>query len=431
MIISRAKKWLMWDDEDRRYIDFTSGGIFAAILGANNLALKMAASETSLTCCYGHRFKNKYTERYKDMLKELTGYEAVALFSTGSEATEAFWRACRIYTGKAYVWGGLLDPDQVGQEKPNPPSDAMHGHTLGAQIMAGKIYNPCRLGGVEEIGKVMFAQDQALTGAAIWEPYHAPSAQFHREKPTMERIRANIKEFNGSIHFCCDEIQGGFGRTGKLFAHEWYPDIRPEFVTIGKACGGGYPLAALLGPKEVMEDPLVVENGYLHSTHSGHPVMAHVGIELLDILHRHNLIERSFELGRLLVEMLEGCGVRYHAGRGLLAGLEFQGPLEASKVVRACEQRGLLVVETGRKWVKLGPPYIISEEDLEEGTMRLKDAIEEVLNERDADSEACGDSGQEPGDEHRILPQSGIPDGEIHSGEVGQGAPDSKVEGKP
>lgn len=374
--IVKAKGSKMWDEEGKRYIDFTSGGIFAAILGANNKKLKQAAFDSRVQCCYGHAYENPYAERYKDMLKEFTGYESVVLYSTGSEATEAFWRVCRVYTGKPGIWGGLIDPDEVGKDEPAPRYDAMHGVTLGALIMSGKMQLP-HLGCFDWIGRDFFGLPQESVGAAIMEPYHAPSAQFHKEEPTMNRIRTNIKTFP-DIHFCIDEIQGGFGRTGKLFAHEWYPDLVPEFVTIGKACGGGYPLAALLGPKAILEDPSVIEHAHLHSTHSGHPVMAAIGIEVIKAIEEKNLINRSHALGLIMEGRLKGCEVRFHAGKGLLAGLEFKDAKEAHRVVMGCQKRGLLVVETGCKWIKLGPPLIIEAEDLCRGVEIIKEAIAEV-----------------------------------------------------
>ena len=80
----------------REYIDLTSGGIFAAIMGNDFSGEKIEFP--GMVSCYGHT--NKWTERYKDQLKEFTGFESVALFSTGSEATEAFWRCMRVYTGR-------------------------------------------------------------------------------------------------------------------------------------------------------------------------------------------------------------------------------------------------------------------------------------------------------------------------------------------
>lgn len=366
------------------YIDFTSGGIFAAILGVNSPVIRKALQEAPMTCCYGAAYFNKTTERYKDMLREFTGYESVALFSTGSEATEAFWRVCRTYNGKPGVWGGLVDPDEIGGDA--PLADQMHGWTLGALIMSGRMTWP-ELGYSPQLGRARFGMAPDVTSCMIMEPYHAPSGQFHRDnETTIGRIRGLQKEFP-DIPLCVDEIQGGFGRTGKLFAHQWYnPALKPDFVTIGKGCGGGLPLSALLGPKEIMEDPRVIEQAHLHSTHSGNPVMCSVGIAVIEEIQREDLIRASYRKGVDLFELLRDCKVRHHVGRGLLAGLEFKGPEEVRKVVDLCYEKGLLVVDTGRKWIKLGPPLNIDERDLEQGCTVLKWAIGEVLNARQINS---------------------------------------------
>ena len=121
--------------EGRDYLDFTSG-IFEKILGNDLMVIfRDVLTDTSIVGSYGHT--NPWTERYKDMLKEFTGFESVSLFTTGSEATEAFWRAMRIHNGKTPIWGGLVDPDNVGNDDAEP--DAMHGVTLGALVMAGKL----------------------------------------------------------------------------------------------------------------------------------------------------------------------------------------------------------------------------------------------------------------------------------------------------
>lgn len=375
--------------EGREYLDFTSGGIFQAILG-NDFTQRVIRQVTlvreipKITSCYGHT--NPWTERYKDQLKEFTGFESVALFTTGSEATEAFWRCMRVYTGKTPIWGGLVDPDEVGDDNPAP--DAMHGVTGFALIMAGKL---------TDVYGFRFGQAPESTCGQIMEPYHGPSGQFHRIHPTIERIIAGQAEFP-EIPLCIDEIQGGFGRTGRLFAHQWYDPavsqldgkwhygLKPDFVTIGKAMGAGFPISALLGQKEIMESKAVIEHGHLHSTHSGHPMMCAIGSAVIEEIQKHDLIERSRTMGadleRLLMIEIEPLGVRYHAGRGLLAGLEFKDTEEAEAVQLACERRGLMVVSTGRKWLKLGPALIITDEQLEDGVRILREAIEEVISER-------------------------------------------------
>jgi acetylornithine/succinyldiaminopimelate/putrescine aminotransferase len=112
---------------------------------------------------------------------------------------------------------------------------------------------------------------------------------------------------------------------------------------------------------------------------------------VIEAILEKDLIAESHRKGLLLADLLKDCGVRVHAGKGLLAGLEFSGPVEADKVVEACRAKNLLVVSTDRKWVKLGPPYTISDEDLAIGAAKLIAAILEVQD------ETHRDSGQESG----------------------------------
>jgi 4-aminobutyrate aminotransferase-like enzyme len=379
-------------------IDFTSGGIFAATFGDDSRIVwnRIMRLEDDSFCSYSsdRNRQNRWRDRYISMLKEFTGFESVALFSTGSEATEAIWRVCRAYTNRPGVWGGLVDPDEIGVDRPK--CDQFHGWTLGAMIMAGRVTWP-ELGIFPEIGASRFGQRPESTACMIMEPYHAPSGQFHKMDPTINRIMANQKEFgpesNTPIPLCIDEIQGGFGRTGKLWAHEHYPGLKPDFITIGKMAGGGLPLSALLGPAEIMESDAVKEYGHLHSTHSGNPLMCAVGCAVIEEIQRGNWIEESARKGEVLHVELSSFPVRTH-GKGLMAGLEFQGKEEAARVVDLCFTRQLYVVDTGRKWVKLGPQLNITDEDLMMGIKILREVVEEVVFERKDYVEACGEVGE-------------------------------------
>ena len=189
-------------------IDLCAGGIFAAMFGDDAREIWWALNDISqrpfaderVFCSYSPHRKNYWRDRYLSMLKELTGFESVALFSTGSEATEAFWRACRVFNGKPGVWGGLVDPDEVGTDKPK--CDAMHGMTLGSLIMAGRM-TWIELGYFPELGENRFGKGHNATSCMIMEPYHAPSAQFHRIDPTILRIQSLQKEFP-DIPLCLD-----------------------------------------------------------------------------------------------------------------------------------------------------------------------------------------------------------------------------------
>jgi len=375
-------------DEFKGKIDLTSGGIFAASLGNYNsriIASIMKVIETGVYCSYAPRFNNYWRDRYIEELKEFTGFTGVALFSVGTEATEAFWRLARTINGRPGIWGGLIDPDDVGKDKPR--CDSMHGMTLGSLIMAGKMTWQ-ELGYFPELGEKRFGMAPEATAGMIMEPYHAASGKFHRIEPTINRVRL-MHDTYPEIFLCLDEIQGGFGRTGKLWAHQHYGDLlKPEFVTIGKACGGGLPLSAILGPAEFMAGP-DAEKAHLHSTHSGNPVMCAVGSAVIRAYRDFNLIEESARKGKIMHEMLAKFPVPT-AGAGLMAGLEFLGPEEADAVVRKCEERGVLVVDTGRKWVKVGPALTIGDDELIKGIGILGEVVDDIVAARRDSSEGHG-----------------------------------------
>ena len=403
-------------------IDLAAGGIFAATLGANSPIIREALARNVETfCSYSESRVDKWRDRYIEMLKDFTGFESVSLFSTGSEACEAAWRACRAYTGKPNVWGGLIDPDEVG--KNHPQSDQMHGWTLGSMIMAGKM-SWHEMGIYPELGENRFGQTPHSTAMMIMEPYHAPSGQFHKIDPTINRIVSLQKEFD-FIPLCIDEIQGGFGRTGNLFSYQHYGDLlKPDLVTIGKLCGGGLPMSALLGSKEILESDAVKEFGHLHSTHSGNPLMCSVGCAVIEEIQKQDLIVRSSKLGAEMHDWLSVLPVNVH-GKGLMAGIVMDYPFEAKRVTKLCLERGVQVVDTGRRWVKIGPQLNIEEEVLFEGIKVVKEVVEQVVSEWEA--QACGDSGQEPEGVDSVLPVLPVSsDFPVYGGMGGEAPKDSE-----
>ena len=149
-------------------IDLCGGGIFSAMLGSDSKKIRdVLHGWTGDFCSYSPHRQDGWRNKYIAMLKELTGFESVALFSTGSEATEAFWRVCRIYNGKPNVWGGLVDPDEVGTD--GPKADAFHGMTLGALIMAGRI-TWHELGIYKELGEERFGKSHDSPSCMIMNP---------------------------------------------------------------------------------------------------------------------------------------------------------------------------------------------------------------------------------------------------------------------
>jgi len=194
------------------------------------------------------------------------------------------------------------------------------------------------------------------------------------------------KEHNCLITF--DEIQGGFGRTGKLFVYQHY-DVEPDLLCLGKALSGSLPLSAVIGSQKIMDLP---EFGSMSSTHSANPLCCAAGLANLEAIESGNLVAESARKGEILHNRLNALKekypdrISYVFGKGLLAGIIFKQPqtgkpdgIFPSRVCEKAMQKGLLVVHTGRESIKIGPPLTITEEALEEGIDVLAEAIEETI----------------------------------------------------
>ena len=177
-----------------------------------------------------------------------------------------------------------------------------------------------------------------------------------------------------------DEIQTGFSRTGKMFAHQ-HEDIKPDILVLGKALGGGvYPVSAIVADNEVMD---VFSPGDHGSTFGGNPIAAAVGIAAIEVLLEENLTERSLELGRYFMENLKTIDSPYIKdvrGKGLLIGLEVKeeyGP--ARPFCEKLMKMGLLCKETHDQTIRFAPSLRIEKEDLDWAINAIRDVFTETV----------------------------------------------------
>ena len=176
-----------------------------------------------------------------------------------------------------------------------------------------------------------------------------------------------------------DEVQSGLGRTGAWFASE-HEGVRPDGLVVGKALGGGVlPVSAFLGTREVMD---VFTPGSHGSTFGGNPLAAAVGLEALRVIEEEGLVGRSRALGAHMLERLraiESPAVRAVRGRGLWAAVEIDPRFASAR--RVCErliEKGVLSKETHHTVVRLAPPLVIAQDDLEWALDRLEETIREL-----------------------------------------------------
>lgn len=170
-----------------------------------------------------------------------------------------------------------------------------------------------------------------------------------------------------------DEIQTGFGRTGKLFASDW-EGVKPDMYIMGKALGGGvFPISAVAADKEILS---VFEPGSHGSTFGGNPLGCAVAIAAMDVLADEGLVQRSLEMGTYFMEKLREINnpiIKEIRGRGLFIGLELT--TAARPYCEKLKELGLLCKETHETTIRFAPPLVISKEDLDWAIDRIKQVL--------------------------------------------------------
>jgi ornithine--oxo-acid transaminase len=217
------------------------------------------------------------------------------------------------------------------------------------------------------------------TAAFIVEPIQAEAGILIPPDGFLKKAREICSRTN--VLMIADEIQTGLGRVGKLFACE-YEDVRPDMVIIGKSLGGGcYPISAVLADREVLG---VFKPGEHGSTFGGNPLGCAVARESLAVIRDEKLVENAAERGRYFVEKLKKLRsrkIKEIRGRGLLVGIELQP--EAGGARRYCEElmkEGLLCKETHESVIRLAPPLIIRDKDINWALKRIKTVFKRLEN---------------------------------------------------
>jgi 4-aminobutyrate aminotransferase-like enzyme len=411
VVWDRAEGFHVFDGYGNRWIDFTST-IFVANAGHANKAIVAALTKTLKkkllhTYTFVHKSRAEFIKKLIDISPRQ--FEKAFLLSAGTEATECAMKLMRMN-------GQRSKPSKVGIIS---FQGSMHGRTMGAEMLKGNPATSAWIGYIDPHiyhlpfpypwdehrralpenydWKKRFETDiqglkdkgvdfSDLSGFMI-ESYLGWGAIFY-PKAYLKALAEFAKEHGMLITF--DEIQGGFGRTGKLFVYQHY-GIEPDLLCLGKAISGSLPLSAVIGSQKVMDLPDI---GSMSSTHSANPLSCAAGLANLEYIEAHKLVKESERKGRILHDYLNALKgqfpdrISYVLGKGLIAGVIFKDPktgkpdcLFPSLVCEKAMQKGLLMVHTGRESIKIGPPLTITDDALLDGLGVLKESIAEVAHE--------------------------------------------------
>lgn len=372
IVISEAEGVWVRDPEGRTYLDMLSA--YSAVNQGHRHpkiidALKNQADKVTLTSrAFHHELLGKWTKR----VANLTGKDKVLPMNTGAEAVETAIKAARRW---AYEVKGIENNKaEIIAAKGN-----FHGRTLQAISLsndpsATKNYGPF----VPNIKKTAYGDPEEIrsaitpnTAAVIVEPIQGEAGIMIPPKGYLQAVRDICDENN--VLFIADEVQTGFGRTGKMFACEW-ENVVPDIYILGKALGGGvFPISAIAANKEIMD---VFTPGSHGSTFGGNPLACAVSLAALDVIKEENLVKKSFELGAYFEKALrkiEHPDLKAIRARGLLIGVEFHHPVR--KYCEQLKEVGVLCKETHENTIRFAPPLVITKDELDWAIERIYNVL--------------------------------------------------------
>jgi predicted acetylornithine/succinylornithine family transaminase len=363
----------LWDAEGREYLDLLSG-IGVAALGHAHPALTRAIADQAQTLLHtSNLFYHPYQGQLAERLANLSGLERAFFCNSGTEAVEACLKFARRY------WHTRGEPraEFIALE------GSFHGRTFGSLSVTSDEHYRAPFEPLLPTVRFVPVNEPAALKAAV-----TPSTAAIIAEPVQGEggIRPLTPAFANAMSEACaktgalliaDEVQSGLGRTGYPFYFAAL-GLKPHLVAVGKALGGGVPIGATLVSQEVADTIKFGDHG---STYGGNLLACRAALCVLDELVGGGLIAQIARVGRHVERRLKSIAARHAMvkqvrGTGLMWGLELDR--DATPVVPAALQRGVIVNRTAEKVVRLLPPLVITEADADEALGRLDAALAAV-----------------------------------------------------
>ena len=360
--IVKGKGCHVWDDEGTEYLDLYGGHAVISIGHCHPHYVEMMTKQLNTLGFYSNSVINKLQQQVATRLGKISGYEDYALFliNSGAEANENALKLASFHNGRTRV---------LSAQK------AFHGRTSLAVEVTN---NPKIIAPINDGGHVTYLP---LNDLPAWEEELAKGdvcAVILECIQGVGGIKMVTKDFaQGLSRACkkygtvliCDEIQCGYGRSGKFFAHQWL-DIEPDLITVAKGIGNGFPMAGLL--ISPMFTPVY---GQLGTTFGGNHLACTAALAVMDVMEQENLVENARKVGTFLLEELGKLkGIKEVRGRGLMIGMEFEEPIKELRLKLLKEQHVFTGV-SGTNVIRLLPPLCLSMEEAKEFLVRFQRVI--------------------------------------------------------
>ena len=359
----RGEGSYVYTEDGTEYLDLYGGHAVISIGHSHPKYIKAVSDQVARLGFYSNSVKNSLQEELALRLGKLSGYEDYSLFlcNSGAEANENAIKLASFVTGRKKILAF---------------SKAFHGRTSGAVAATDnpKIQSPfnetenvsfCRLNDIECVKQSLAAREYAgviIEGIQGVSGIHMPEDNFLKE------LKKEC-EATGTL-LILDEIQSGYGRTGKFFAHQ-YAGIKPDIITSAKGIANGFPFAAVL-----ISPDIEAKKGMLGTTFGGNHLGCAAALSVIDVIEEENLIENAENVGRYLISELKKIPqIRDVRGRGLMIGFEVDGYTGSDLRKKLLFDHHIFTGGAGEFTVRLLPALSLSQSQAQEFIEALKKVL--------------------------------------------------------
>ena len=357
--IVKGRGCYTYDSLGNEYIDLYGGHAVISICHSHPHYLEAINRQASNLVFYSNSVVNSLQQRLADKLGKASGYDDYQLFliNSGAEANENALKLASFHTGRSRI---------VAFGK------AFHGRTsLAVEATDNpKIVAPVNAAGhvtflpLNDIDAVRTELAKGDVAAVIIEGIQGVGGVQIPDDTFMQQLRQACTD-TGTV-LVLDEIQSGYGRSGKFFAHQ-YAGIRPDIITMAKGIGNGFPMGGLL--ISPMFKPVY---GMLGTTFGGNHLACAAAIAVLEVMESENLVDNARNVGEyLMAELKKLPQIKQVRGRGLMIGLEFANPVKELRT-RLLKEQHVFTGVSGTNTLRLLPPLVISREIADEFLSRFK-----------------------------------------------------------
>lgn len=352
-----------YDAQGTEYLDLYGGHAVISVGHSHPHYVEAIKKQAENLVFYSNSIINSLQQKLADKLGEASGYDDYQLFlvNSGAEANENALKLASFHTGRSRV---------VAFKK------AFHGRT---SLAVEATDNPKIVAPVNESGHITFVPFNDIDAvktelgkgdvcAVIIEGIQGVGGVQIPDDNFLKELRKACDDTETVL--ILDEIQSGYGRSGKFFAHQ-YADIRPDIITMAKGIGNGFPLGGML-----ISPAIKPSYGMLGTTFGGNHLACAAAIAVLDIFKQENLVENAREVGEyLMAQLREIPQIKEVRGRGLMIGLEFEEPIKEIRRRLLFEQHVFTGV-TGTHVLRLLPPLVLTKADTDEFIKRFKEVLQ-------------------------------------------------------